>query len=77
MQGQINIKGVKYAGVMPRYSQLKDEEIAGVLNHISTQWGNKFPAGQKAFTAAEVKAQRAKPMTAAQVLEVRNKLGLK
>lgn len=77
LQGQITIKGAKYAGVMPRYSQLKDEEIAGVLNHISTQWGNKFPAGQKAFTAAEVKAQRAKTMTAAQVLEVRNKLGLK
>jgi mono/diheme cytochrome c family protein len=77
LQGQITIKGAKYQGAMPAYAQLKDEEIAGLLNHISTQWGNKFPAGQKAFTADEVKAQRAKTMTAAQVLEARNKLGLK
>ncbi|WP_051529324.1 c-type cytochrome [Meiothermus cerbereus] len=77
LQGQITIKGAKYQGVMPAYAQLKDEEIAALLNHISTQWGNKLPAGQKAFTADEVKAQRAKTMTAAQVLEARNKLGLK
>ncbi len=76
-QGQITVKGAKYQGVMPAYAQLKDEDIAALLNHISTQWGNKFPAGQQAFTAAEVKAQRAKTMTAAQVLEARNKLGLK
>lgn len=77
LQGQISIKGAKYQGAMPGYVQLKDEEIAGLLNHIATQWGNKFPADQKPFTAAEVKAQRAKTMTAAQVLEARNKLGLK
>ncbi len=77
LQGQITIKGAKYQGVMPAYAQLKDEDIAALLNHISTQWGNKFPDGQKAFTAAEVKAQRAKTMTAAQVLDARNKLGLK
>nr|WP_297853566.1 cytochrome c [Meiothermus sp.] len=77
LQGQITVKGAKYQGAMPSYAQLKDEEIAGLLNHISTQWGNKFPAGQQPFTAAEVKAQRGKTMTAAQVLEARNKLGLK
>lgn len=77
LQGQISIKGAKYQGAMPGYSQLKDEDIAALLNHISTQWGNKFPAGQKPFTAAEVKAQRAKTMKASQVLEARNKLGLK
>ncbi len=77
LQGQITIKGAKYQGVMPAYAQLKDGDIAALLNHISTQWGNKFPAGQKPFTDAEVKAQRAKTLTAAQVLEARNKLGLK
>ena len=76
-QGQITVKGAKYQGGMPAYAHLKDKDIAALLNHISTQWGNKFPAGQKAFTAEEVKAQRAKTMTAAQVLEARNKLGLK
>ncbi|WP_412917783.1 c-type cytochrome [Meiothermus sp.] len=77
LQGQITVKGNRYQGVMPAYAQLKDEEIAALLNHISTQWGNRFPPGQGPFTAAEVRAQRAKPMTAAQVLEARNKLGLK
>lgn len=77
LQGQITVKGTKYQGAMPAFSQLKDEDIAALLNHISTQWGNKFPAGQQAFTAAEVKAQRAKTLTGAQVLEARNKLGLK
>ncbi|ADD29619.1 cytochrome c class I [Meiothermus ruber DSM 1279] len=77
LQGQIAVKGTRYQGVMPAYAQLKDEDIAGLLNHISTQWGNKFPAGQQPFTAAEVRAQRAKTLTAAQVLEARNKLGLK
>nr|WP_233498294.1 cytochrome c [Meiothermus sp. QL-1] len=77
LQGPITIKGTRYQGVMPAYAQLKDEDIAALLNHISTQWGNRFPAGQQPFTAAEVRAQRAKTMTAAQVLEARNKLGLK
>jgi len=77
LQGQITVKGVRYQGVMPAYAQLKDEEIAALLNHISTQWGNRLPAGQRPFTAEEVRAQRARPTTAAQVLEARNKLGLK
>lgn len=77
LQGQITVKGQRYSGVMPAYAQLKDEDIVALLNHMSTQWGNKFPTGQQAFTVAEVRAQRAKTMTAAQVLEARNKLGLK
>lgn len=78
LTGEISVKGAKYNGAMPAFGQsLKDEEIAAVLNHISTSWGNKLPAGQKAFTAAEVKAQRAKPLTAAQVNTARKALGLK
>ena len=77
MSGEISVKGAKYNGVMPGYKQLKDEEIAALLNHISTQWGNKLPAGQKPFTAAEVKAQRAKTMTPAEVNTARQSLGLK
>lgn len=77
LQGEIKVKGQSYNGAMPAWSQLSDADIAGVLNHISTQWGNKLPAGQKAFTAAEVKAGRGTKLTAAQVYANRQKIGLK
>jgi mono/diheme cytochrome c family protein len=77
LAGQINVKGQNYNGVMPAWSQLSDADLAGVLNHISTQWGNKFPAGQKAFTPDEIKAQRGTKLTAQQVYSNRQKIGLK
>jgi len=77
LSGEITVKGVKYNGVMPGYRQLSDGDMAALLNHISTQWGNRFPAGQRPFTAAEVRAQRAKTMTPAQVNAARRALGLR
>lgn len=77
MTGAITVKGVKYNGAMPAYKQLSDQQLADVLNHISTQWGNKFPAGQRPFTPAEIKAQRATALTGAQVNQARAALGLK
>ena len=78
MQGQIEIKGQKYNGMMPTFGQLSDADLAAVLNHIATQWGNdKALKDFKPITAAEVKALRATKLTPAQVLEARNKLGLK
>lgn len=74
MSGEITVKGQKYNGAMPAYAQLKDAELAAVLNHITTNWGNTNP---KAFTAAEVKAQRSKKMTGAQVNTARKALNLK
>lgn len=77
MVGEIVVNGAKYNGAMPAYKQLSDQQIADVLNHISTQWGNKFPANQKPFSAVEVKAQRATALTSAQVNKARAALGLK
>lgn len=78
LQGQIQVKGMKYNGVMPSYSRLKDEEIAAVLTHIATAWGDdKKVKDFKPFTAAEVKALRDKKLTPQQVYEERKKLGLK
>jgi mono/diheme cytochrome c family protein len=78
LQGQIEVKGMKYNGAMPAFAQLKDEEIAAVLTHIATAWGDdKKVKGFKPFTPAEVKALRDKKLTAQQVLEDRKKLGLK
>jgi mono/diheme cytochrome c family protein len=76
LQGQIEVKGMKYNGNM--YVQLKDEEIAAVLNHIATAWGDdKKVKDFKPFTADEVKKLRAQKLTPQQVLEERKKLGLK
>ena len=67
LQGQIEVKGVKYNGVM-----------SSVLNHIATAWGDaKKVKGFKPFTAEEVKKLRAKKLTPQQVLAERKKLGLK
>lgn len=77
LAGEIEVGGKKYNGKMPAFGdQLKDDEISAVLNHILSRWGNEkaLPKGHKEFTAAEVKAQRAKKLTGEQVLGARPKL---
>ena len=79
LQGQIVARGKTFTGMMPAWGQLRDDEIAALLNHISGQWGNDKLLGtdHKPFKADEIKVARSKPMTAQQVLEVRKALGLK
>jgi mono/diheme cytochrome c family protein len=56
IQGSLTVNGVKYNGAMPTFgAQLSDAEIAAVLTHVRSQWGNT--AG--AVGAREVTAQRA------------------
>ena len=56
IQGSLTVNGVKYNGTMPNFgAQLSDAEIAAVLTHVRSDWGNK--AG--AVGAQEVAAQRA------------------
>ena len=79
MEGEIEVEGKKYNGAMPAFGeQLKDDEIAAVLNHILTGWGNDMmlPKGHKEITAAEVKARRGKKLTPGKVYEERQKLKL-
>ncbi len=40
MQGQITVLGQSYNGAMPGWGQLSNEQIASVLNHELTSWGN-------------------------------------
>jgi len=40
IQGELVVKGVTYNGVMPAFSQLSDAELAAVLTHIRSAWGN-------------------------------------
>lgn len=40
LKDSIEVKGVKYNGMMPEPG-LENEEIADVMNYISNSWGNK------------------------------------
>ncbi|MEO6117964.1 MAG: cytochrome c [Methylotenera sp.] len=45
VSGKLTVKGVAYNGQMPHFKELlTDEEIAAVLTHIRSQWGNKAEA---------------------------------
>lgn len=51
------IKGVKYAAAMPPFAAtLTDAQIADIIDHERTSWGNKAPT----VSAADVAAARAK-----------------
>lgn len=56
LEGQIEVNGETYNGIMPQHSFLSDEEIAGVLTYIRTNFGNNASA----VTTEEVKAIRTK-----------------
>lgn len=45
LQGAIEVAGTSYAGVMPNFSaNLSNDEIAAVLTHIRSEWGNDAEA---------------------------------
>jgi len=55
MQGKA-IDGVEYSAAMPPFSeQLSDEEVAAIINHERTSWGNDAPT----VTAEQVQKVRA------------------
>lgn len=44
VNGPLTVKGTTYNGVMPAFGgQLQDAELAAVLTHIRSQWGNAGP----------------------------------
>ena len=67
LMGPITVKGTTYNSVMPPNATLSDEEIAAVLTHVRSNFGNK----SSAVTAEQVKALRSevgKPMLKAEEL---------
>ena len=44
INGEIEVLGVTYNGVMPAFPQLADAELAAVLSYIRSEWGNDAPA---------------------------------
>jgi mono/diheme cytochrome c family protein len=73
MSGRIMVGGVPVIGVMPSFAQLKDDEIASVLNYLTTL----APAGaakSAKFTAKEVELLRKKPLNAQEISAERRSL---
>ena len=72
LNGKIEIDGTEYNGVMPSWQQLKDEEIAAVLNYILNSWDNtETVKGFKAYSADEIAAIRAKKLSPEEVYRLR------
>jgi len=56
LMGAVEVGGDTYNGMMPAQGLvLNDAQIAGVLNHVRSNWGNE---GQEEITEAQVKAVR-------------------
>ena len=74
LEGAINVNGNAFAGAMPAWSALSDNDIADVLNYVSNAWdnGKSLPSGFKPFTSDEIKALRAPELTSAQVYALRS-----
>jgi mono/diheme cytochrome c family protein len=76
VDGAITVDGANFSGTMPGWSALDDNAIAGVLNHVTTAWGNtqRLPANFKAFEASEIASLRAERSAPAAVYALRQKL---
>lgn len=58
LQGEIEVAGKTYNGVMPAFGHLSDGEIARVVTYIRSQWGNQAsPATEE--LVAELRASLA------------------
>lgn len=75
LEGEIGVLGSSYDGVMPAWSQLSDEDLAAILNHI-VAFG-LAPDAEDAFRydGAAVAAQRGLDLSPRDVLERRPSLG--
>ena len=52
VSGKIEVAGQSFDGMMPAFAQLSDAEIAGVLTHIRSTWGNQAEAISADFVAS-------------------------
>ena len=57
MSGTISVDGRKILGIMPGFGELKDNELAAVLNYVVGLGGRKGPA----FTPGDVRKARLGP----------------
>jgi mono/diheme cytochrome c family protein len=74
LEGEISVSGNNFAGAMPPWNALSDDDIAAVLNYVSNAWdnGKSLPSDFKPFTSDEIKALRSPELTSAQVYALRS-----
>ena len=72
LQGELQVQGNTYNGIMNPWQQLSNEEIAATLNHELVSWDNEALLEDfSPIQANEVEALRGQDLSAAQVLELR------
>lgn len=77
LQGEIEVDGASYNGLMPGWAQLADPQIAAVLNHILSAWGNDALIEDFVpYTAEEIAAGREVDLGGVDLLEIRDSLSL-
>lgn len=72
LSGEIDVAGNRFNGVMPPWGHLSNEEIASVLNLITSWDPNHVSAAEReAFTASELEQSRGLSLTGSEVHERR------
>jgi len=75
MAGSIEINGTTYAGLMPEFASLSDDEIAATLNQVLTKFNaGELPKDFTPITAVEVHAARARKIPSARMPNERKSL---
>jgi cytochrome c oxidase subunit 2 len=73
LQGRIQVDGTSYNGQMPAWSQLSDEELAAVTNHVVTTWDEgQLPDDFEPYAPEEFAAARGQGLTADDVYQRRS-----
>lgn len=60
VNGELEVKGTAYKGAMPGWKAMSDDEIAGVMSYIRSDWGNKAAAAAADTVKAEREATKAR-----------------
>lgn len=78
LMGQIEVNGQTYNGLMPAHAHLEDAELAAILNHVMTAFGNEelLPDTWEPYQAADVAERRGQDLAFADVYTLRGELGL-
>lgn len=73
MQGPITVGNSTFAGAMPGWSQLDDVQVAAILNHELTAWGNReaLPAEFEPIGPDQVAEARTEDLTPEEVHALR------
>jgi hypothetical protein len=76
MAGPIEVSGKRYDAIMTPLRYLKDQQVADVLNHVLTSWGNDalLPRDFKPITPEEVRQERAVVLSPREIAAERPRL---